>query len=1153
MPAPLKYADLSTILGSWSTVQEFISGVTSVDPRAIDLEPTILGVSKKDTYDVGGKDIEISFGLSGGGGDSLTVTFSAPGPLTLEEVITDINTEFGGQPWATNDNGFLRLTNVMNGAYLRLDASGDPDAYYELGLFVGTEAVAGQLTQTQHFDPDRQVALPGQLSLGDGEDFKANAINRALHQLATNTDFNQAVTARKRVPLVQETDNLAFLNDVGLDLTTLGAGFVYTGPDIAPNEDELESLFKFVDGEGREVLWKDIGDPVDTNRAAGVPDILQDPDTGEWWVSTTQPYWTTNDPKDGTHIVMSSLALNPGINGVPLKVVSWIDASTVVIDPQDFSLVAENAGVAERVLVEYKKLRVSEVRKGPGGAPPDTDRVEKLEESILGGVPESVTRVDKGNRIVCAGASFSEAEEGDWYGYKVNWTGHTGAEPYGNDGTYRVSRVLDKNTIEVVGDDFGPVVLNPAEGTDFGDIDITSDGNFWKNPYLKFVDGAEVTGKTFRLRYYKAGTLEEATDDPFNMIGNNLDYGIKGDLSIQKAILSILGPSVSSINEYIYDDRRITLEDLNNRLVDEHYDHDTVGPDAKAGHGGRHKDIRPDHINMWLIDGETVTVRGTSADADDVTKLAVRDSADLVRFSVSPSGIVESRYEAGGNSSVASLFTAEDEAILQAAAKTTTGKAQVNLLSGIDQGDPVWFSIRSQYNTDSLIVRVENDGTGSSREAARFDVSGILELTKAASGDALIGGAGPGNTSWGLAFDSGGTVTLSARKGGGDMSVAAGPNGTSGTVGGYAELVGGTGGSTAIGGEARVTGGTGGSGAIGGALFLYAGDTGGGTDLDGATAELGSGQTTGDGSSDAVLKATTAGQGAGTDVRDPEPYLKCDGATGSVTAIKPLSVKDAGFYLDFDGTDPFINFDTNDTIQFDRDGGANANGQYIFDVNSVAQLVIEEESVIVKAASSLILEPRLESGLAQNDGLAIAHATSHKLQIYPNHGGSSWEHYIPQCRSLENDENAGGPTGTVPFNSSIYSIYPNTLREGSTIRVRAAGNIIDATGITSFRVYFSGHGAAQGLNFPVTGIGAGDFIIEAFFTLYGPLGGSGEMTRAGTFTHNAGVTPQPTIALQGISSTSFNSAAPQNVTVAFDTGSALSNVTLYQMIVDVAK
>jgi len=1031
MPAPLKYADLSTLLGSWPTIPEFISGIASVDPRAIDSEATILGVSRKDSYDVGGKEIVIAYGLSGGGGGSQAVVFSA-GPRTLDEVITDINTAIG-QTFATNDNGFLRITNTINGAYLRLDPSSNPEAYYELGLFVGTEAVVGQLTQTQHFDPDRQVAFPGQLSLGDGENFKASAINRALHQLSTNTDYNQAVVGRKRVPLVQETDDLTFLNDAGLDLSSLSAGFVYTGPDSSPNEDQLEGLFKFIDGEGREVLWEDIVE----EDVAGVPDLAQDAETFEWHV-TTNDVWLSTDPEGNIFVRMNGLSAgsNSDINGVPLKVVSYISGTEVVIDPADYSLTDENAGTVSRVSVTYKKLRVKQVQKSDI----DATRVEKLEESMVSAEP--VTRVDKGNRIVCSGATFSETVEGDWYGYKVTWTGHTDAEPFDNNGSYRISRVLDENTIEVVGDDFGPVVLNPDDGTSFGSIDITSDGNFWKNPYLKFVDGAEVTGKTFRLRYYKAGTLEEATDDPYNLIGNNLDYGIKADLSIQKAILAILGPSVSSINEYVYDDHRITLEDLNNRLVDEHYDHDTVGPDGKSGHGGRHQDIRPDTIDLFpYVSGVTLKVRTVAAEETILpggggpTKIALLDSSGGEHFYVrADGGVVSQAYPTGHvyDDLAAILYTTkipEYSARLRLQGVGTGHVVAVDLVANATAANPNHYSIHADDSTENLHVDVENNGNGSSYGIFTVAKTGLVifhqythfeqQVTfKRTSSGTYVVGDESGSPAWSIYTASAGTVIgLKSQTASGTAQVEgnsptfSGPGGSAGAIAGNASV-----------------------GGVGGAAFLTAGNAAG-TDYAGGDATVSGGDGTGDQGSNVILKAAVAGA-SGATARVAEEFLKCS-STGIVVISKPVSMIDD------------INMNSNDIY-----------GADIFSGNAI------------------ILSPY--SGPSSVTGTLYFNNPRNKLWGF---NGDHWDRYIPQSFAMGTEEEHTYSTSQ-SYTSAVHTIDGNTLSVGSTVRIRAAGYIsTNGTNNTLSLTLREGAGpTSDSISFTPTA--GGYFYIDAIATVW---------------------------------------------------------------------
>ena len=203
MPAPHQHSDLSTFMGSWPVVPEVISGTPVFDTRVLDKGAVILGVKREPSagFTLNGKSLYIWVD-----GTQHQVSITGADPFTLDEIIDVFNNGGGNgtiapapaSDIAFRDNGFLRLKSIAVGeaGTLRLQTDLDPDIFFELGLFSEIEAIGGQIKQTQHFDPDRQVALPGQVSMGDGETFRADVINRALYQLAVNTGRNEGLLSR---------------------------------------------------------------------------------------------------------------------------------------------------------------------------------------------------------------------------------------------------------------------------------------------------------------------------------------------------------------------------------------------------------------------------------------------------------------------------------------------------------------------------------------------------------------------------------------------------------------------------------------------------------------------------------------------------------------------------------------------------------------------------------------------------------------------------------------------------------------------------------------------------------------------------------------------------------------------------------------------
>lgn len=624
MPAILEHSDLSTFAGSWPVIPSVNAGGTpTILPRTLNNKAVILGVKREDAtgYDVRGRslrlyvDSEVSYS---------TISFPAgSGNMTLDEVISTINGVVAGV--AKRDNSFLRIESTTSGvgSYLRLatDPSSSPtDVFFNLGIFSETVSRGGEVSQALNIDPERQISLPGQKTLSEGEDIEAKNINRALFQLAVNSDRSTGLLEKKRIPVVKELDVPTLGSSDGVSLS---GELVYTGPDSTPTTDELEDMVTVLDAEGREYVWEDLA-VVETG-TSGVAAISVDTDTGEVHIVPNGGItFAGTDPKNNYYVRITGSTSNSSINNVPLKIVSFVGAGEVVVDPQEFTIVDEGSGpTAERVTVTPKRLKVSQIQK----TSVDSTRVEQLEAVKFTGV--GVTRVEKNNRIFCSGATFTSGSAVA-VGDLVEWSNHGITNPYSNDGVYRVTAIIDKETLELAAEDWGPVYLNSNLMGATSEVEVRTDGEFWLSPYLKFTNtGTPVAGTHIKVRYYAASTFKDSTDNPFNLIGNNLRYGQEADDTIQKAILAVLGPAVATIDEYVYNDRRITLEDLHNRLIDEHYSHDAVGPNGDTGHGGRHQDIRPDTINMFPdVDGITYTARVGSGDGGSAVKMRLRNAAD---------------------------------------------------------------------------------------------------------------------------------------------------------------------------------------------------------------------------------------------------------------------------------------------------------------------------------------------------------------------------------------------------------------------------------------------------------------------------------------------------------------------------------------------
>lgn len=617
MAAPLPYVDVSRLVGSWPllpAVGTFASQV--ITPGALDSRAVLIGVAREQSagYDVGSK----TFDLVLDGGAPVAIAFAA-GNKTLAEVITQINTSVGSTV-AFDDNKFLLIRSTTVGGASSVKTLMDPtsplspDVLFELGLYTDVEHVSGSLSQAQSVDPDRQISLPGQLTMAHGESFDANVFNRAVFQLGVNSDRSDGLLSRRRMALTTEEVVASWVEDgsppdAGYQFT--GSTYVYTGPDVTPTAAQLEELFAILDGNGNELVREVV------NSSPNTMSFTVDADTGKQHVTYDTGTAAANVDTGDYYLRSNDGALPAALQGVRMKISERISATEVVIQPIDpttgdvTTFTAASVAAVLTDLVTTVKARIVEVQESNVSA----TRVEQVTKAVTtAAVP---TRVDLNNRIIADAADF--ITDGVAEGNLVVWSGHGVADPFTNNGTYRVSKVIDKRTLEVMGEDFGPAFIHSditsgAAGT----FDITTDGEFALNPFIVFENnGAQpTTGEAITIVYQGMSTFRDATADP-TVFAKSVRYAQEADAITQAAFLTIFGPSVDSISDYLHGDRRNNLEDLDNRANYEHYGHDEVGPDTSIGHAGRHRDIRPDTIDMFpsLSSGNVATFRNLAGTA----------------------------------------------------------------------------------------------------------------------------------------------------------------------------------------------------------------------------------------------------------------------------------------------------------------------------------------------------------------------------------------------------------------------------------------------------------------------------------------------------------------------------------------------------------
>ena len=581
MTANLGYVDAPTLMGSWPMASTGALGPSSGDftlfPRSFIAQATILAGRQDPAsgFDVNGTSFDLDVD-----GSTYPVSF-ASGPLSLDSVVSEINSDVGSAV-AFNDNGFLRLKSptVGDGSSLSVsvDSSG-PGVLAELGLLSGAESYAGDILQAQHVDPNRAIATHGQIAPNYGETFDQSAFNRMALQLAVNCDRSARLIDNKRVSIQKEYAVASYTP--GATPGVLLPKDVYVGDTTTPTSVQLERLFAVLDTDGNE-FTKEVEEITDTSGAYTVEADYDESYQVQYVIleGTHPGMFTATDDTENVYVRLSGLSGTPTANDKLFKIIEYVDARKVGIkstDPATGARIEFDEGPSaaidlERVVVTPTQVVVEEVQASAGGA-----RVENVAQSRT--TSTAITRIERNNRLVCDTADF--VSDGVIPGDRVQLSGAGQDVPFNNDGWYRVLTIVDENTVELIGDDYTPVFLNSVEGTGYGSIVIQSDGAFFNTPFLKFNIHPD-SGDSFNVVYMELSNLRDASDDPAFLGGGGIRYSQEADANVQHALLAIIGPSASSLSEYLHDDARNSLENLYYRITKEHDDvgrHTTIYPE----------------------------------------------------------------------------------------------------------------------------------------------------------------------------------------------------------------------------------------------------------------------------------------------------------------------------------------------------------------------------------------------------------------------------------------------------------------------------------------------------------------------------------------------------------------------------------------------
>ena len=597
MPSPLDHVDAASFFGSWPLTPYFSGATPAVLPGALLDRATLLSARRESDagFNVSGRSFKIWIDAVG----PITVTFTGTNPLDLDDVITQINSGVlggYGQDVAFRDNGFLRLRSATIGgtSYLKVDtdsASSPADVFFELGLFAGLESYGGRLTTSPTVDPDRQAALPGQYSVSYGEDLNYDAINRAICQLAVNADH--AYGQFRRGMAKTTTADLA----VSSDEVQITGENVYCGKITAGTAQDDTAVV--LDTNDNEVLTERAVD-LDTGLDL---DFWYDPDAQKQYVDCTTSVFDSGDSAGDFYVVVSGVGFG-SLN--QLKILEYVSATRAVVmnvveaDGTEVEVgtqaspVNTTSGIRRRI--DTDRLYITDFLDGPGGSSVINTAVEIVAAT-------AISRVEWNNRLVCDSATFSAngVKEGD----VAVIASHGTSVPFSNNGSYRVSKVIDEKTIELMGLDHGPILLNTLGA--LGTVTIQTDTNFFSEPYAK-LSFAPPSG-TYRIVFKKYASLLEMVDDIDSFTTSPTRFIQETSTAIQRAVKDILGPSVTAFSDTLYGDKRNSLENLYFRVNQEH------------NADGRHTSIRPDEIHVLGETGTLIRSWGPTSNHPEIDSL----------------------------------------------------------------------------------------------------------------------------------------------------------------------------------------------------------------------------------------------------------------------------------------------------------------------------------------------------------------------------------------------------------------------------------------------------------------------------------------------------------------------------------------------------
>lgn len=226
-------------------------------------------------------------------------------------------------------------------------------------------------------------------------------------------------------------------------------------------------------------------------------------------------------------------------------------------------------------------------------------------------------------------------------------------------------------------------------------------------------------------------------------------------------------------------------------------------------------------------------------------------------------------------------------------------------------------------------------------------------------------------------------------------------------------------------------------------------------------------------------------------------------------------------------------------------GTGGATGIGVYGVGSGGYGVKAESDTTSPISAALHVVPQNADPTSPAAGDFYVHVTTGKVRGY---NGTTWDRYIPQSYAIPSASTAVHSTSAeTPFDRS-YSIPANTLRVGSTIRIRAVAVVGSVnSGTITLRLRIGGVGGTSITTTGAVTLAAGSGVLTADLVVLS-TGATGSIVGGGI-----GIFDNDAYNAAGFAATTIDTTAAQSIvaTTHFSVAHAGNSIALQCLIVDV--